>query len=281
VDSGGPAPRTVAPVDSCPEVMTIASLPNSPPDFAIVMRGYDRAQVDDYVSTMQRLLDEARKRAQEAAEATARAGGEAAGSESTIRLASEPTAEMRAVQPGGIPDFTPLGERIVALLRLAEEDAASRRQRGEQEAAELVAAAQREADELRTSAQGEVDEIRAARANAKREAKAALDSAREQAEDLLQRTRRHAEDQAEAIVTQAEADAQRLLEETRETSRVRLQESERRRQEQEAMTAAAEQRHRQVIEDLARLRSTLAANLGGGDEGPAASGRDDEGAATT
>jgi DivIVA domain-containing protein len=211
----------------------------APPRFDQVLRGYDRAQVDAYVAKVTRELAEAGR---------ATAGREAAG---------EPAREEAE---DAAPDFSPLGERIVRLLALAEEDARERRRRGEEEAQGILDEAKAQADDIRRTAAGEAEDLRAAVRGAKAEAEAITAKARKEAEELLQRGRRHAEDQAERIVADAEARAQRALADVAEVTRAREQEWEERRREHETAIAALEERHDRILSGLAQLRASLDAD---------------------
>ncbi len=212
------------------------------PTFTTTMRGYDRGQVDEYTTRLRQMLYEAQERASEAEEAEG---------------ASPPTPERNGDAPRAAADFDALGERIAAMLRLAEEEAEDRRQRGREEVDGIVAGARTEAEEIRHAATLDVEQLRETKANAQREAKSILDNARDQAEDLLGRARRHAEDQAEGIIAQAEGDARRILDEARESGQARIQEAEARHAELSQETDVLEERHRRVIEDLARVRAAL------------------------
>lgn len=204
------------------------------PSFSVQLRGYDREEVDEYAATLRRMLDEARRRLTEL---------ERALEEDHREEGAEPRTESAA------SSFRALSGRMAAMLELAEE-----------EAAEIRLQAQQEAEALRAAAATDVEEVRTAREGAEQEAEAVVTAAREQAEDLLSRSRRHAEDQAEAIVAQAEDDARRILEEAERTGEVRLAEAEARRRELTATTQALEERHRRIVEDLARVRAALDAD---------------------
>jgi DivIVA domain-containing protein len=210
------------------------------PTFSTAMRGYDRTQVDEYTARLRQLLDEAEQRA-----AVSNPEG------------ATPSGEGDASRRGSAPDFDALGERIAAMLRLAEEEAADRRHRARQEVEAVLGRAHDEAAEIRRVAESDVQDLRNSRAEAQAEAKGILDAAREQAEDLLGRARRHAEDQAEGIIAQAEADARRILDEAHESARMRLEEADARREELRSETEALEERHRRILDDLARVRAAL------------------------
>jgi cell division septum initiation protein DivIVA len=221
------------------------------PTFTTTMRGYDRAQVDEYTTRLRQMLYEAQERATQAQHAL-----EAAPTQAPAAGAAEGNGEARP----SMTDFDALGERIAAMLRLAEEEANDRRRRGRDDAEAALAGANAEAEEIRRSATLDIEALREQQANAQREAKAVLDNARDQAEDLLSRARRHAEDQAEGIIAQAEGDARRILDEARETAQARIADADRRRGELAAETEALEQRYRRVLDDLARVRAALDAD---------------------
>jgi cell division septum initiation protein DivIVA len=209
------------------------------PTFSVSLRGYDRDQVDMYTAQLRQQLLEAQQNASDTA---------------------SPSADRDGAEPAAVTDFDALGERIAAILRLAEEEASDRRSRAQQEAEAIVAGAREEADEIRRTATVDVEQLRESKLNATREAKSVLENARDQAEDLLGRARRHAEDQAEGIIAQAESDAGRILEEAREAAQARLEDGETRRTQLAAETEALEQRHRRVLADLARVRAALDAD---------------------
>ena len=96
------------------------------PEFAVALRGYDRTQVEAYVARLHQRLAE-----------TQRAPAPADPDDVV-------TGELPAVeaQPRD-DDFDRLGARISTILRLAEEEAAERRDRGAAEAEELVTRARR------------------------------------------------------------------------------------------------------------------------------------------
>ncbi len=125
------------------------------PEFAVALRGYERTQVEAYVARLHQRLAEAERRA-----------------ETTDAPAADRPDPVRGAQPddvdtGELPvpgaaaedDFARLGGRVAAILRLAEEEAAERRARGEQEARELLDRARTDAEELRRSVEGAAEEV--------------------------------------------------------------------------------------------------------------------------
>ncbi|MEU8106051.1 hypothetical protein AB0C18_20230 [Nonomuraea muscovyensis] len=181
--------------------------------FEVVMRGYNRRQVDEHMLRARnqiRDLEERLARALEQAE------------QGRLELAE---ARRRMVEtPQNYEDLSP---RLAQILRLGEEEAAAKREEAEAEAASVRDAAMSEADRVLTSARETADNIlTSAQAEAERrvnEATAAaermlaqagadaeekLGSARQEAEDTL----RGASAEAERMVTVAQQESERLRE---------------------------------------------------------------------
>src|SRR5206468_1850946 len=89
------------------------------PQFASVMRGYDRGQVDDYVARLNDFLGDAEQRANRAERGLADA----------LRRNERLTDELRQAierqqpEPSSGEPYEGLGERIESILRLAAEEA--------------------------------------------------------------------------------------------------------------------------------------------------------------
>lgn len=177
------------------------------PVFDLVRRGYDREQVDSHLAWLEERVQEA-EQAREAAEASA-------------SQAAAEAEQARDELEAGRPSWDALGERISAILNLAEE-----------EGAEIRAARSREADQL--LAQARHDAAEAERLHGVR-----LRDAERQAQEIV----REAQREAEQIVRDAQ---QHAMEEERESKR-RLAELERQRN--------------QVHEQLQTLHQRLAAAL--------------------
>ncbi|MFI6787539.1 hypothetical protein ACIBG4_09425 [Nonomuraea sp. NPDC050383] len=181
--------------------------------FEVVMRGYNRRQVHDYMTRTRnqiRDLEERLARAIEQAE------------QGRVELAE---ARRRMVEaPQSYEDLSP---RLAQILKLGEEEAAAKRADAEaestqlreqaaEEAERLVSSARATADEILTSAQAEAerrvtDATAAAEgmlAQAGSDAEEQLTTARTEADETL----RSARAEAERLVTGAEQEAARLLE---------------------------------------------------------------------
>jgi DivIVA domain-containing protein len=109
------------------------------PQFASVMRGYDRGQVDDYVARLNDFLGDAEQRANRAERSVADA----------LRRNERLTEELRQSierhqrEPSSSEPYEGLGERVETILRLAAEEADALRQRGKSDADEMVEQARR------------------------------------------------------------------------------------------------------------------------------------------
>jgi len=117
-----------------------------PREFATVMRGYDRHQVDEHIRQIETEVRQHR--------------------EQTQGLRQQLTDAHRQIQEQERPTYSGLGARIEQLLRLAEEQATELVQAARSEANEIKAAAKVDAAEFRAAAENEATELRA---NAKRE----------------------------------------------------------------------------------------------------------------
>jgi DivIVA domain-containing protein len=203
-----------------------------PSGFDVVLRGYDRRQVDDYLDRVEAALNDADARHAEDAQ---RLGAlESQVIDMHERLAD---AERRAA---GRPEPAPVaGDRIAAMLRLAEEEAASMRAAAGAEAERIIAEAQLQASQQSAKRSSELD---------KREQDIAS------AAEVASATRQQAKQHAESIRARAEEEAVAIRQEAQEELR-RLHESGQ--LEAAAMTTEA----RRQVEDLSRQRDAIAAQL--------------------
>src|SRR5512142_1020387 len=105
------------------------------------MRGYDKAQVDEKIHSLESRLREARAQLEEV---DARA----------MKLAGEVSDAHRQLREVERPSYSGLGARIEQLLRLAEE-----------QASDVIAAATKDAEEALAQARVEASQVRAAAQN--------------------------------------------------------------------------------------------------------------------
>src|SRR4051812_25505142 len=205
-----------------------------PSGFDVVLRGYDRRQVDDYLDRVEAALNDADARhAEDAQRLTAL---EAQVVDMHERLAD---AERRAE---GRPEPAPVaGDRIAAMLRLADEEATAIRDAARQEAERIIGAAQQQASQESSKRTAELDRRERDIATAAEESDA---------------MRRQAQEDADAIRGRAEAEAVATRQQAQEELR-RLHEAGQ--LEAAAMTTEA----RRQVEDLSRQRDAIAAQLQG------------------
>ncbi|KAB8182039.1 hypothetical protein [Microbispora catharanthi] len=218
--------------DNFPDLMSDDS-------FEVVMRGYSRRQVHDYmVRTRNQIRDLEERLARTIDQAE----------QSRLELAE---ARRRMTESPQNPDE--LGERLSQILKLAQEEAAANKEASEAEARRLRETSAAEAERLVTSAREQADAIRAAAqeeaerrvadatatserllAQAGADAEGTLGAARAEADETLRSARAEGERQLSA----ARMEAERLLVEARGQA--------------EAMLAAAQQRVNALDEHTGR-----------------------------
>lgn len=169
--------------------------------FEVVMRGYNRRQVHDYIirtRNQTRDLEERLARAIEQAE------------QGRIELAE---ARRRMVEtPQSYEDLSP---RLAQILRLGEEEAAAKREDAETEAAGVRESAKNESERLVTSARETADKILT---SSQAEAERRVGEATQAAERMLAQAGSDSEEQlssaraeAEETVREARAEAERMV----------------------------------------------------------------------
>lgn len=159
----------------------VTDQPGRTEGFDVVLRGYDRHQVDLHL-------------ARTAALVTDQAEALAAGGVRESALAAE-LAAVRAEMDRGRPTFDSLGERVGQMLALAETEAAAMRADAQRDATALRRATERDAADIRSDARRDADELGAAA----RLDVASLSSRREQLLADVAAVR----DQLDAILTSA------------------------------------------------------------------------------
>ena len=177
-------------------------------EFTIVMRGYERNQVNDAIS---RLEDDLRTIMSERDLAVQQANDAHARAEQVSVELDELKNEVRHAQA---PTFETMGGRIASMLRLAEEEASDIRAEAERDAEQTRAAAQQErelTDQQIASDRAEADQYVADRRN---EADDVLARAKSDAAEHLDKHRKLAEEtlstaQAEAARLTAESESHR------------------------------------------------------------------------
>jgi hypothetical protein len=219
-------------------------LPTDPkvdmPDFMVVLRGFDRRQVEMWAAEVAQQIEQERQRADEA----------------------EKRAYRVQIENKGTPSFSHLGTHVASILEEAGKssenmlaDAAERAQEAidaaEEEAAEIIKAAEHRAGEIEGEARRTLEDSQA-------------EGARVEEEALLA---------AEEMRTQAEQDARTVLEEARDATDMIWQEAERERLGVEAETIRLETLRHRSLEQLGRVYGHLESVL---DEVRAGIGRVEE-----
>ena len=219
-------------------------LPSEPkvdmPDFMIVLRGFDRRQVEMWAAEVANQIEQERLRADEA----------------------EKRAYRAQIEGKGAPSFSHLGSHVASILEEAGKssenmlaDAAARAQEtvevAEAEAAEIIKAAEHRAGEIEGEARRTLEETQAEGARLEEEALQA----------------------AEEMRAQAEQDARAVLEEARDATDMIWQEAERERLGVEAETIRLETLRHRSLEQLGRVYGHLESVL---DEVRAGIGRVEE-----
>ena len=210
------------------------------PDFMIVLRGFDRRQVEMWAAEVAAQIEQERLRADEA----------------------EKRAYRVQIENKGAPTFSHLGTHVASILEEAGKssenmlaDAAERAQEAidaaEEEAAEIIKAAEHRAGEIEGEAQRTLEQARAEGTQVE--------------EDALQA--------AEEMRAQAEQDARAVLEEARDATDMIWQEAERERIGVEAETIRLETLRHRSLEQLGRVYGHLESVL---DEVRAGIGRVEE-----
>ena len=219
-------------------------LPSEPkvdmPDFMVVLRGFDRRQVEMWAAEVASQIEQERLRADEA----------------------EKRAYRAQIETSGAPSFSHLGSHVASILEEAGKssenmlaDAAERAQEAvdaaEEEAAEIIKAAEHRAGEIEGDARRTLEESQAEGARVEEEALQA----------------------AEEMRAQAEQDARAVLEEARDATDMIWQEAERERLGVEAETIRLETLRHRSLEQLGRVYGHLESVL---DEVRAGIGRVEE-----
>ncbi|MGW5264849.1 hypothetical protein ACWEQG_28055 [Microbispora sp. NPDC004025] len=218
--------------DNFPDLMSDDS-------FEVVMRGYSRRQVHDY-------MIRTRNQIRDLEERLARTIDQA--EQSRLELAE---ARRRMAESPQNPDE--LGERLSQILKLAQEEAAANKEASEAEARRLRESSAAEAERLVTSAREQADAIRTA---AQDEAERRVAEATSTADRLLAQAGANAEEtlgtaraEAEEIMRAARAEGERQLTAARMEAERMLSEA---RGQAEAMLAAAQQRVNALDEHTGR-----------------------------
>lgn len=194
------------------------------PEFTVVVRGYDRQQVDDYVRTLRDYVDEITTRVRSA--------------ENTV-VEQAASGSTPAESPSATADFDALGQHIVAILKAAQDAAEQTLADARTHASSIIERASHvsmESDGTTERVRADADQIRAA--------------ARDEAEAMLSRSREHSERTAAELLAQAEAEAGRLRDHGNDMAQARAHQLR-------GDIESLERRHAEAKAALATLRSML------------------------
>jgi hypothetical protein len=219
-------------------------LPSEPkvdmPDFMIVLRGFDRRQVEMWAAEVANQIEQERLRADEA----------------------EKRAYRAQIETSGAPSFSHLGSHVASILEEAGKSSENMLADAAERAQEAIDAAEEEAAEIIKAAEHRAGEIEG---DARRTLEGAQAEGARVEEDALQA--------AEEMRAQAEQDARAVLEEARDATDMIWQEAERERLGVEAETIRLETLRHRSLEQLGRVYGHLESVL---DEVRAGIGRVEE-----
>lgn len=175
-------------------------------EFAVTVRGYDRAQVDSYVDTLREWLGNAtfRMEASEAENTGLR--------EQVVMLRTRLAQLEQKVDENPPRTIEALGDRVSRILLLAEEGAVAVQADAEAEAVAILGRARQEADDLLRAAKARHAEAEAFVAGASQQAQALVLQAESRALEAANRLRAEAEARAAAREAEAAERAENLVE---------------------------------------------------------------------
>jgi len=194
------------------------------PEFVVVRRGVDRRQVEEWGKQLTSLIEQERRRANQAEQTLYR---------------------MQLDQPA-TPSFTHLGAHAAGIIEEAGQSAEKLLLDAADRAQEAIDGAEAEAAEITEAAEGRAGEIQGA--------------ARQDAEQVRAEGARVAEEVREAAEVfrgQTEQEARSLLEEAREATEALWQEAERERLAVQGETRRLEALRRRTHEQLGRMYGHL------------------------
>ena len=239
------------------------------PEFAIVLRGYDRIQVDSYLEQLRAWIERERIRFETTKQHYATAYRE-------VNRLRDRVAELeRVVEDRATPSFETLGVEVAQMFRKAGETAEELRRQGRKEAdavlaeaqanaAALVRTAEERAAEITREAERDRDEAESLLARLRTEADAVGDEIRAQAEAEAATVLADAHDRSAVLVSDAEQavengrrEAERVVAEAEETRRATVLRMEAQRSEVEAQITQLKEKRDWMLEELDRLRGLL------------------------
>ena len=231
-----------------------ASLP-----FDTVLRGYERRQVDDYVS---KAKDEVAKLKEELAEAQRKRRLATEHAEATERELRDVRAKSAHSEPRSVEDS--FGYRAEKLLRIAEQEAAEVRTHASRESAAIIEQARTEAEKHRHEVEGSLIARASVLEQQAAQRSAELQEREQQISDQLSAAR----EQADQLHAAAARTADRLRQESEaaaEEAKLRAATDIQRQRDQHAQEIARlDKVQSDVRAELARLNDVLSNELAAG-----------------
>ncbi|MEQ3554743.1 hypothetical protein WIS52_30135 [Pseudonocardia nematodicida] len=232
--------------------------------FTVVLRGYDRAEVDTRLTDLDRRIHDEIRRAESAESALSAARAH-------VRRLQE-QVEAATTERGGDAGF---GRRVERVLQAAEQEAAELRDRATAEAEEIVERARAEADERRTRTEeallgraATLDREFTARSTAMDERETAVDRREQDLDDReqgVEKRVRVAVEEADRIVVAARTDADDVLTAARDEATAVRRDAERDAADRRAGVVRDVERlaalRDEVRTELTRVQRTLSAEL--------------------
>lgn len=237
------------------------------PEFAIVMRGYDRLQVDDYVATQVQSLHEAQARVAAAEQQLAECRRE-------MDLLRSRMGELESAEQQVRPALAALGKRVGRILNEAWEAAEAVRAEAAEEVRQVLLEARERAAAIETAADEDRADAARLRDEAASVAEAAVRRANDEAGELVARMIEEAETKTKQAQADADAECRARLEQAGEEAAIVVGEAwaERDRvllgladqRDELLQEIKAVQAHRDaVLEAIERLQGALRQTLAG------------------
>jgi cell division septum initiation protein DivIVA len=247
--------------------MTTELSPETTPEFSVTVRGYDRAQVDEYIDWIREWLGNATSR-MKAAE------GESAQLREQLHRLQERLGDLESERGHESPkSVAALGDRVTRILQLAEEGAAAIRAEILAEAQQTVGKAKMEAEELTRNTQQRQSELEGLLARASEQAQQTVQQAEAKAAEVTKQAEEQANEAHRTLLSEAEsrAAAKEAQAEERARDLVKAAEVEQAKHLEQHATQKAQlnseiqtltSQRDEIWSGLTKLRETLQSTLG-------------------
>lgn len=172
------------------------------PIFDVGIRGYDKRQVDSYVSQAETQIAELKAARDAALAISADRAAQLASREAHIE-----SLKQQAVRTVEVPSSVKVSDRIRDMLQLADDEAAQTRRAAEEEAAGIRRAAEQQAEQVLSAARSDAERVRAEAAAAQQRLTAGASQRSAEADQKLAQARV----QSAAELDKARAEAAKIL----------------------------------------------------------------------